>query len=129
MVSNSQIDTFCRYYQVSRETILSLNRYEEMLIKANKTLNLIGKSKIENRNRTPTISFTIEGKSSQEVSDALVSQGIALRNDNFYAWRCLKALGIDTEDGVVRSSMVHYNNIEDVDRLISAFTKTNILSD
>ena len=47
MVSNNQIDTFCRYYQVSRETILSLNKYEEILIKANKKLNLIGKSTIK----------------------------------------------------------------------------------
>jgi len=47
MVSNNQIDTFCRYYQVSRETILSLNKYEEMLTKACKTLNLIGKSTIK----------------------------------------------------------------------------------
>ena len=97
-------------------------------IYSEKKINLIGKYKIENRNRAPTISFTVKGKSSQKVSDALVNQGIALRNDNFYAWRCLKALGIDTEDGVVRSSMVHYNNIEDVDRLINAFTKTDILS-
>ena len=47
MDKNNQIDTFCRYYQVSRETILSLNKYEEMLIKANKKLNLIGKSTIK----------------------------------------------------------------------------------
>ena len=39
-----QIDTFCRYSQVSRETIISLKKYEELLIKANKKLNLIGKS-------------------------------------------------------------------------------------
>ncbi len=47
-------------------------------------------------------------------------QDIALRNDNFYAWRCLQALSIDTEDGVVRASMVHYNNSEDVEKLINA---------
>ena len=41
-----QIDTFCRYSQVSRETIISLKKYEELLIKANKRLNLIGKSTI-----------------------------------------------------------------------------------
>ena len=40
--------------------------------------------------------------------------------NNFYAWRCLKALGIDTEDGVVRISMVHYNTHEDVKKLIDA---------
>jgi len=41
-----QIDTFTRLTQVSRETIMSLNKYENKLIKANKTLNLIGKSTI-----------------------------------------------------------------------------------
>ena len=41
-----QIDTFCRYSQVSRETIISLKKYEDTLIKANKTLNLIGNSTI-----------------------------------------------------------------------------------
>jgi len=48
MDRNSQIDTFCRYSQVSRETIISLNNYEKILIKANKKLNLIGKSTEKN---------------------------------------------------------------------------------
>jgi len=46
MVRSSQIDTFCRFTQVSRETITSLKKYENYLIKSNKTLNLIGKSTI-----------------------------------------------------------------------------------
>ena len=41
-----QIDTFCRYYQVSRETIRSLVKYEEFLKKTNKSLNLVGNSTI-----------------------------------------------------------------------------------
>ena len=86
-------------------------------------ISLIGKNKIENKNRAPTIAFTINKKSSKEVSSELVKNGIATRNDNFYAWRCLKALGIDTEDGVVRTSMVHYNTHEDVDKLIKALKK------
>ena len=86
-------------------------------------IRLIGKNKIENKNRAPTIAFTINKKSSKEVSSELVKNGIATRNDNFYAWRCLKALGIDTEDGVVRTSMVHYNTHEDVNKLIKALKK------
>ena len=43
-----QIDTFTRFTQVSRETITSLKKYEDTLIKANKTLNLIGNSTIKN---------------------------------------------------------------------------------
>ncbi len=42
-----QIDTFCRFAQVSRETIISLKKYENDLIIANKTLNLVGKSTID----------------------------------------------------------------------------------
>ena len=42
-----QIDTFSRFTQVSRETITSLKKYEHTLIKANKTLNLVGNSTIE----------------------------------------------------------------------------------
>jgi len=44
MDKSAQINTFCRFTQVSRETITSLNRYENFLIKSNKTLNLIGKT-------------------------------------------------------------------------------------
>ena len=41
-----QVSTFCRYTQVSRETITSLKKYENLIIKHNQTLNLIGKSTI-----------------------------------------------------------------------------------
>ena len=102
------------------------NKFLEF-IESEKKIQFIGKGKIVNKNRAPTISFTVKGVTSQKVSEALISQNIALRNDNFYAWRCLQALGIDTKDGVVRVSMVHYNNLDDVDRLINAFEKSNIL--
>ena len=46
MVLSTQIDTFSRFTQVSRETITSLIKYENYLIKSNKTLNLIGKSTV-----------------------------------------------------------------------------------
>ena len=42
-----QIDTFSRFAQVSRETIISLKKYENDLIIANKTLNLVGKSTLD----------------------------------------------------------------------------------
>ena len=41
-----QIDTFSRFSQVSRETIRSLKKYENILVESNKNLNLIGKSTI-----------------------------------------------------------------------------------
>ena len=92
-------------------------------INSRSEIRLIGRKKIENKNRAPTIAFQFQNKSSKDVSNQLVKNGIATRNDNFYAWRCLQALGINTEDGVVRTSMVHYNTHDDVDKLIGALKK------
>ena len=41
-----KIATFSSFYQVSRETIHSLKKYEDLLVKENNNLNLIGKSTI-----------------------------------------------------------------------------------
>ena len=46
MVKSIQMDTFGRFTQVSRETITSLKKYENLLVKANKSLNLVGNSTI-----------------------------------------------------------------------------------
>ena len=46
MDRSTQIDTFSRFTQVSRETITSLIKYENYLIKSNKVTNLIGRSTI-----------------------------------------------------------------------------------
>jgi len=46
MEKSAQIDTFCRFTQVSRETITSLKKYENMIILANNGLNLIAKSTV-----------------------------------------------------------------------------------
>ncbi len=48
MDRNISIDTLIRYTRVSRETITSLERYEKLLIEWNKSLNLIGKSTLNN---------------------------------------------------------------------------------
>ncbi len=81
-------------------------------------LFLIGKNKITKKNRAPTISFISKKESSKSLSNKFISNKIATRNDNFYAWRCLDHLGIDRNDGVVRLSMTHYNNIEDVNKVL-----------
>jgi cysteine desulfurase family protein (TIGR01976 family) len=88
-----------------------------------KDLKLLGKNKIGNKDRAPTISFVSSKKTSKEISEKLVENKIATRNDNFYAWRCLKHLGIDPEDGVVRLSMTHYNSTEETKKVLNALDK------
>ena len=84
---------------------------------------LIGKNKITKKNRAPTISFTSKKIPSKEISKLLVSNNIATRNDNFYAWRCLDALGIDKKDGVIRLSMAHYNSVNETNKIIKILEK------
>ena len=57
------------------------------------------------------------------IKSYLVKNKIATRNDNFYAWRCLKNFGIDTVDGVVRLSLTHYNTKNEVNKIIEILDK------
>ncbi len=49
--------------------------------------------------------------------------GIAIRNGHMYAYRLCQALGLDPEDGVIRVSLVHYNTVEEIERLIEVLDK------
>ena len=60
MDRNIQLDTFSRLFRVSRETIISLEKFEELVLSNNKKLNLIGKStEYEIWNRHITDSFQV----------------------------------------------------------------------
>ena len=80
-------------------------------------IRLIGRTRAAER--APTVAFTVEGKSSSEVASRLAEAKLGVGVGNFYAYRLIKALGIDTEDGAVRVSFVHYTSKEEVDRLIT----------
>jgi len=70
--------------------------------------------------RVPTISFVHETRRSREIVAAAHADNIGIRNGHMYAHRLCESLGIDLEDGVVRVSLVHYNTMDEVDRLIEA---------
>jgi cysteine desulfurase family protein (TIGR01976 family) len=83
-------------------------------------LRVIGKTHAGDDDRAPTIAFKPRGQSSQAVTHKLQDAGIGTENGNFYAHRLIGDLGIDTEDGVVRLSLVHYSNQQDVTRILEA---------
>jgi selenocysteine lyase/cysteine desulfurase len=55
---------------------------------------------------------------STHIAQKLAEHRIGVGNGHFYALRCVEALGMDPEDGVVRVSMVHYNTVEEVQKLV-----------
>ena len=82
---------------------------------------IMGQDRAEVGSRAATIAFTLAGMPCSEAVKRLVEKQIAVRNGHFYALRCLEALGIeDTAEGIIRISLVHYNSVEDVDRLVEA---------
>jgi cysteine desulfurase family protein (TIGR01976 family) len=70
--------------------------------------------------RVATISFLNAHLSSPEVVAHTDARGVGIRSGNAYAYRLLQALSIDPGPGVVRASMVHYNTLDEVDRLVVA---------
>ncbi|MCW5937662.1 MAG: cysteine desulfurase-like protein [Fimbriimonadaceae bacterium] len=83
-------------------------------------VHLFGVDDVE---RVPTVSFVHRAKSSQDVSDAVCREGVAIRHGHMYAYRLCEALGLNVEDGVVRVSAVHYNTPEEVERLIEVLDR------
>jgi cysteine desulfurase family protein (TIGR01976 family) len=71
------------------------------------------------RDRTPTVMFNVEGRTSTEVAAALAEREIAVWNGNYYAWELECHLGL-APHGAVRAGFVHYNDEQDADRLLEA---------
>jgi len=81
-------------------------------------VTVIGPLSPERHRRVPTISFTVDGMRPEEVVAPLDAKKIAVRHGHFYSPRLVEALGLTERGGVVRVSMVHYNTLREVDRLI-----------
>jgi cysteine desulfurase family protein (TIGR01976 family) len=75
------------------------------------------------RDRTPTAMFTVAGKDADEVASELAAEEVAVWNGNYYALELSRFLDLEPH-GAVRAGLVHYNNDEDVDRLLTAVSRT-----
>ena len=87
-------------------------------LSAHPKVRLIGKTSAPER--APTVGFTAEGWRSHDLAGRLAEFKLGVGVGHFYAYRLIEALGIDTEDGVVRISFVHYTSAEEVRRMVRA---------
>lgn len=81
------------------------------------TYTLWGEQTASREKRVPVISFTVRGRKSKDVVDAIEARSrFGCRNGAMYSNRlCTEVLGIDPVDGVVRVSLLHYNTVEEVE--------------
>jgi len=86
-------------------------------------LKVIGETISAKEVRVPTISFVVEGVASAEVPLVTDQHKIGLRCGDFYSRQIIRDLDLEKSGGVVRVSMVHYNTVEEVDRLTEVLAR------
>ncbi|HET6778431.1 MAG TPA: cysteine desulfurase-like protein [Gemmatimonadales bacterium] len=68
--------------------------------------------------RTPTVAFTLHGRSADDVARHLANRGVFVSSGDFYASTVVERLGLTS--GLVRAGCACYTTSEEVDRLIGA---------
>jgi selenocysteine lyase/cysteine desulfurase len=81
-------------------------------------VRLVGPSDLVDR--TPTVSFTVDGLHSDSVAAALAADRIAVWSGNSYAVEAGDSLGLNDTGGVVRAGVVAYVSDDDVQRLLTS---------
>ncbi len=104
-------DTFAAHEDALAEILLAYLRTKN-------TVRIIGRDRVTNGDRMPTISFIVRGQQSQAVVNHVDRFNIGIRFGDFYARRLAESLGLQQHGGVVRVSMAHYNTAEEIGRLI-----------
>jgi selenocysteine lyase/cysteine desulfurase len=69
------------------------------------------------RPRTPTVSFAMRGRTSDEVARALAPRGLFVSSGDFYATTVVERLG-HAADGLVRVGCACYTTGEEIERLL-----------
>jgi len=87
----------------------------------NADIKIIGERSAGKYKRVPTISFVHHKLKSSSIVRQIDKFNIGIRFGDFYAKKIIEDLDLVEKDGVVRVSLVHYNTIEEVKKLIAAF--------
>lgn len=68
--------------------------------------------------RVPTVSFTLEGLTPNEIAQRLDQANIFVWDGNFYALAVTERLGLEDCGGLLRVGLVHYNTAKEVETLL-----------
>jgi len=68
--------------------------------------------------RVPTVAFRMAGFPPRRVAEFLGERGLFVWDGNYYALAVTERLGVEEKGGMVRVGLVHYNTMEEVDRLL-----------
>ena len=83
-------------------------------------VRVVGPATADAAIRVPTVSFVADGVDSEAIVRHTDTLGLGIRHGDFHSRRLVEWLGYGGVSGVVRASLVHYNTVDEVDRLIAA---------
>jgi cysteine desulfurase family protein (TIGR01976 family) len=106
-----------------RAALTGISQYEQQLIDAfllasieRPFLRLYGPRSAD---RTPTFAIAVDRLSAAEVQSVLGERGVFVWAGHYYAVEVMRRLGVLDSGGLVRVGFVHYNTLEELDRLMS----------
>jgi cysteine desulfurase family protein (TIGR01976 family) len=76
--------------------------------------------------RTPTVAVRLAGRTPRELADALGRRGIFCWDGNYYAINLTERLGVESDGGMLRIGLVHYNTAEEIELLLEALNELRI---
>ena len=108
----------------------AVTRQEDALVErllsyltARNDCRVFGATVNESSRRIPTVAFRFDGRDSGALAKEMDAHKIAIRHGDFHSRRLVEDLNQTGDGGLLRVSMVHYNTLEEVDQLCSAFDR------
>ena len=109
-------DEIATHEQAIAERLLSY-------LRARNDVRIVGRRTADAGARVPTIAFKVRDRDSAEIVRETDRAEVGIRFGDFHSRRLIERLGLAENSGVVRVSMVHYNTVEEVDRLIASLER------
>jgi len=78
---------------------------------------------VDDKPRTPTLSFTVDGRHSAEVASLLAAKDIYVWDGDFYALGVLTHYGLQDQGGLVRIGLAPYNTVEEITRTVEVLAQ------
>ena len=111
-------ERFAAVFELIEEHASELSAVFLDYVRTNPRIRLIGRDSACMKDRSPTFGFLVEGLLPADIVKGVVKHKIAIQSGSMYAWRCTEALGIDTDAGVIRMSLAHFNTLDEMKNFV-----------
>jgi cysteine desulfurase family protein (TIGR01976 family) len=72
--------------------------------------------------RVPTVSFTLEGWNPLHIAERLAQENIYTWDGHYYAVSIMERLGLQSQGGMLRVGLAHYNTRAEVEKLVAVLS-------